>query len=161
MSARALVAVTVLAALIVLASSFIRGSGLLAFFLSTEDVPFKQAECTRIAALIAAGRLEPDTAGIVVFPTGIFRATIDGRVYVTRKSGKRMSVLFAMSEGHDSNLQGYLHSSRPLTKDDTETCPKGNGPEIIELTGPGVWYHPRKYSGQVGYTLGRRVGPNR
>ena len=108
MSARALVAVTVLAALIVLASSFIRGSGLLAFFLSTEDVPFKQAECTRI----------------------------------------------------DSNLQGYLHSSRPLTKDDTETCPKGNGPEIIELTGPGVWYHPRKYSGQVGYTLGRRVGPN-
>jgi hypothetical protein len=168
--------------LILLAGIALFGVPFVAYFQkwAGEDVTFNEAECSRIAAEVVDGKLVPDTSGLVVLPAPLANATSGGVVYVTRKSGELLLVLFPMWRGHDSNMGGYLFCSRPLTKADPpmDALARNNGE--IEIMGPGVWYFHRrprrehsghevidpggqrnrtKHVGPVGVTVERRVKP--
>jgi hypothetical protein len=152
--------VLALAAVLVTAVAlFAYFSGIGALLLGAIPMRFDRVECAKIASPVASGRLKPDAAGVVVLPPGLPRATIDGRVYVTRKGSGRLFVLFPMQWGfHDADMEGYLYSSRPLSKADVQADPAGRWPDIITVTGPTPGLG--KYAGPVPYTITKKVDPN-
>jgi hypothetical protein len=123
-----------------------------------DEVAFNEAAYRRVVAAISARRLLPDTSGLVTLPASLSSIAKFGKVYVTRKDGGLLLVLFPTWRGKGSNVAGYLCSSRTLSKADTHVEFYTGRSEAIEVNGPRVW--PRgKRAGPIQVTLERMVSP--
>lgn len=125
----------------------------------TAEVPFNPAECRLIAAEIMAGQLVPDAAGLVKLPSSLSNATKFGRVYVTRKRGGLLLILFPTWRGRHSTLAGYLYCSRPLTKADPPLDRYARTHQEVEVIGPVLSHFSKKNAGLLGVTVQRKVKP--
>jgi hypothetical protein len=81
---------------------------------------FDAASFTHVAHEILSGRLNEHPVGLVVLPQAHASLTADGRVYVTRKNGGLVLILFPTWRGKGSNLEGYLFCSRRLKAADIQ-----------------------------------------
>src|SRR5436309_1275188 len=97
---------------------------------------FDAVSFTHVAHEILSRKLKETADGIVVLPQEYTSATVDGKVYVTRKSGGLTLLLFTTWRGKGSNLRGYLFCSRPLRTTEIHKDSYNSKTDAVEVKGP-------------------------
>ncbi|MGI4792349.1 MAG: hypothetical protein ACRYFS_26275 [Janthinobacterium lividum] len=135
-------------------------------YLSSE-LPFRQAQFSRISQDVQQGILKPDSRGRVVLPPDLATATISGDVYVTHAPGGLILILCPTWWGrnwfgHRLDYRGYIYCSRPLTKADKNSI--WSAEDSIVLNGPSIDTRekaPQKWQiNTTGWFLNNEVSPD-
>ena len=103
---------------------------------------------------VLAGKLRPDAAGVVALPREFASTSIDGRVYVTRRTDGLTCVLFPAWRGKASNLRGFLFTSAEYCAEAVEPAEAGGLPPIVVI---GPWGPRAGLSAKIEVFVERRL----
>lgn len=121
-------------------------ASLLAFVIfvisSCQEQPFNKELLNNVVNRVLSGELKEGNDGIVLLPTDLQSASVDGKVTVVRPDAKQTMIIFRTFIGRGNDMNGFLYTTIPLQKEQLNLVPgiDPNSKESLRIKINGLLY---------------------